>query len=203
MAKTELDEIRKKNISRRVFKLRREGKTWSDVADVVNDEFDEELSSVKVENLYDYYVALNEVILNTRDNERREAFKVNEIFDEEMKRMINAIKTKSMKHLKIADDLLVEAYEEKDTKAYFRNLPVAIQLFRSILDQINFLNNRLQKIEINQNNLILNEPQILNIVNKAWKQKERDEEFIIHPGTNTLVPNAKKNKKPKKSEAGV
>jgi len=183
-----LDEIRNLNIEKKVYRLRRQGLNWVTVASKVSKEFDKKISSKQVQDIYDKYVSRSEVQINSRRKGRVEAFDVNNEWQNETKKLIEEIKSKALKHLKIADELLISQYNEGNTKAYFNNLPVAISLFRSLLDQANFLGRRLEKIEINQNNLVLNETQILQIVNKAYTQKAKETGFKIHPGTGCLVP---------------
>ena len=183
----ELDDIRNLNIQKKIYRLRRKGLNWVLVASKVSEEFDNNLSSKQAQELYDKYISRSETIHSSRVNGRKEAFEVNETWSKEMKELIENIKGKALKHLAIADELLISQYDAGNTKAYFDNLPVAISLFRSLLDQANFLGRRLEKIEVNQTSFILNETQILQLVNKQMAQKEKEAGYSIHPGTGDLV----------------
>ena len=189
------EELRILKIQRRIWKLRREGKPWTEVSSKINYEFKQELKTTKVQELYDQYAALQTVIANTTKNGKKEAVKVSKEFSDEMKDLLESVKSKAQKHLDIADELLLDQYKAGNSRAYFKNLPVAISLFRAIIDQLNFLDKRLEKIQITQNNLVLNETQILQLVNKSFIQKEKETGMAIHPGTGQLIILEKKKKK--------
>lgn len=188
------EDHKKVKIQKRVYRLRKEGKTWNDVSVIVSKEFDSEVSSKKAQDLYDNHIAKAQVITQTLRESKREAVVVEREWNNEMKSLFEEIKKRALKHLEIADELLVSQYKDNNTKAYFKNLPAAISLMRSILDQINFLGKRLEKIEINQKSTILSETQMLQIVNKAWAQKEKETGMTIHPGTGQLIPLKKRKK---------
>jgi hypothetical protein len=181
------EEIRTLKIQRRIWKLRRQGTTWLVISERINEEFNILYKIPAVKDLYDSYAARENVIANTTKNGKKEAVKVTKEFSDEMKSMMESVRSKAQKHLDIADEMLIEQYEAGNSKAYFRNLPVAISLFRAVLDQINTLDKRLEKINITQNNLILNETQILQLVNKTFKQKEKETGLAIHPGSGQLI----------------
>ena len=189
---SELEEIKNFNIQKRIYKLRRQGLNWVLVASKISTEFKKEISSKQVQDHYDTYIAKSQVQINSRRKGRVEAYDVNGEWQKEMKELTETIKKKALKHLEIADELLISQYKLGDTKAYFNNLPVAISLFRSLLDQANSMSSRLEKIEINQTNLVLSETQILQIVTKAYTQKAKEHGFRIHPGRDTLIPIDKK-----------
>ena len=188
------EELKTLKMQRRIWKLRREGITWVNIGSKISKEFKQLYKIPKIQELYDSYAARESVIANTTKNGKKEAVRVQEEFNDEMKQMIESVKSKAQKHLDIADELLIEQYDAGNAKAYFRNLPVAISLFRSVLDQLNFLDKRLEKINITQNNLILNETQILQLVNKTYRQKEKETGMILHPGTGQLIVLNKKKK---------
>ena len=192
-------DIKLLDIQRKVFRLRhRDGKKWNEISEVINKRFNKEFTSKKVQNIYDDYVAKSSVITSTMKNSKHESLEANREWVSEMKKLLETIKEKALKHLEIADEILIYQYKEGNTNAYFKNLPVAISLFRSLLDQANFLGNRLEKIEVNQKNYILNETQILQVVNKAWDKKEIESGFVAHPGKlGQLVPISELKKKKK------
>ena len=90
---------------------------------------------------------------------------------------------------------MIEQYEQGASNAYFKNLPVAISLFRSVIDQVNAIGKRMEKIEVNQTNYILNETQILAIINKDIEKKQKEQGFEIHPGTGELINSDRKKRK--------
>lgn len=192
------EELRLLKIQRKIWRLRREGVAWTDISSKINNEFKQTFKTPKIQELYDQYAARETVIANTTKNGKKEAVKVSKEFNDEMKIMLESVKSKAQKHLDIADELLIEQYDAGNSKAYFRNLPVAISLFRAIIDQLNFLDKRLEKIQITQNNLVLNETQILQLVNKSFKQAENREGYFIHPGSGILTPVGGKKKKREK-----
>ena len=193
---SDLDNIREVKLEKKVYRLRhRDGKSWNEVAVKINKEFDKKFNSRRIQEIYDKYIYRSHVIKNTKQNAGREATRVNKAWMGEMKELLDIIKSKALKHLEIADKLLIEQYKEGNTNAYFKNLPVAISLFRSLLDQANSLGIRLEKIEINQKNFILNETQILQLVNQKMSQREKEQGYEVHPGTGLLVSIDKKKKK--------
>lgn len=181
------EEIRLLNLQKKIFRLRRQGISWVDIAQEINKDSKTPLKVPKVQDLYNSYKIKQSAIASSTKNGRAEAKIVNEQFNADMQELIDNLKIKTQKHLKIADELLVEAYEEGNTRAYFKNLPVAISLFRTVLDQLNFLGKQVESINITQNNLILSETDIMNIVNKTWKQKEKDTGMSVHPGTGEII----------------
>lgn len=188
-----LDEIRALKLERKVYRLRhRDGLAWTDVAKKVSKEFKKEINSKKTQEIYDMHVSRAKSVISVKREENRNATKVNDDWVKEMREIVQKIRSKALKHLEIADELLLNEYKQGNTKAYFNNLPVAIQLFRSLLDQANSLGRRLEKIEINQNNFILNETQILQLINKKMSQREHEAGYIIHPGTGQLLIKKKK-----------
>ena len=190
---SDLDEIRKFKLEKKVYRLRhRDGFSWDNVASKVSKEFNKNVSSKQAQDIYDKYISRSNVIINTKRDANKKAIEVNDEWMKEMKELLETIKKKALKHLEIADEILLEQYDEGNTKAYFNNLPVAISLFRSLLDQANFLGRRLEKIEINQQNFILNETQILQIVNKKMSQREREQGYVVHPGTGEIIVVKKK-----------
>lgn len=186
MAQT-LDEIRALNIEKKVWKLRRKGISWTEISKEINQEFNQEFKTTKIQEIYDTYAARQTAVASTTKNGKVEANKVAGEFNDEMKVMLESVRSKAQKHLDIADELLIDQYNAGNSKAYFRNLPVAISLFRAVLDQINVLDRRLEKISITQNNLILNETQIIQLVNKSFEQKEKETGMVVHPGTGQLI----------------
>lgn len=189
------EEFKTFKIQKKIWRLRRDGTSWVNISDRIKEEFNQVFKTTKIQELYDSYAAKEATVANTTKNGKKEAVKVTKEFNNEMKDMLENVKSKAQKHLEIADELLIEQYEAGNSNAYFKNLPVAISLFRSVLDQLAFLDKRLEKIQITQNNLILNETQILQLVNKAFTQKEKETGMILHPGTGQLIVLDKNKKK--------
>ena len=185
---SDLEEIRKLKLEKKVFRLRhRDALPWSEVASKVSKEFNKNISSKYVQEVYDRHISRSRVILDTKSEANKAALEANKDWVDEMKELLEKIKTKTLRHLEIADEILIEQYDSGDTKAYFHNLPVAISLFRSLLDQAGFLGKRLEKIEITQKNFILNETQVLQIINKKMSQREREQGYKVHTGTGEII----------------
>ena len=191
---SDLEDIRNNKIETKVYRLRhRDALTWNDVAAKISNEFDMNMTIKKVKYLYDKHISKGTIVQSRKENDSRHSDSINEEWKEEMKDLVNTIKEKALKHLEIADKLLIEQADEGNTNSYFRNLPAAIAIWRNILDQINTISRRQEKIEINQKNYILNETQILQIVNQAYSKKAKESGFFIHPGRNRLEPIPEKN----------
>jgi len=185
---SDLKEIRDNTVEKKIYRLRhREGLAWTDVADKVNKEFDLTINSGRVQELYDKHISKATIIKSRKENEQRDSDKVNEEWNKEMMDLVNKIREKALKHLEIADKLLIEQVDNGMTNAYFKNLPTAIAVWRNILDQVNLISRRQEKIELTQKNYILNETQILQIVNNAHQKKAKETGLFIHPGTQKMT----------------
>ena len=183
----DLKEIESGKIEKKVYRLRhRDGLDWHDISSKVNEEFKKAVNSTQVEEIYDNHVARALVINNTNKNRVKEATKVTESWVKEVKQIIKKIKTVSLAHYDIANKKLLELAKEDNPDKYFDNLPAMVSVSRSLLDQAKFLGDKISKVEITQNKLVLNETQILQIVNNAYAQKEKDTGYFIHPGRNRL-----------------
>lgn len=182
-----INKYKNTKIPQRIFRLKSGGDNFTIISQKISKEFSDDINRFQISELYDFYAAKSNVIANTVRESKREALQVNKEWNNEIEELVQLIRTKSTKHLEIADELLINAYDDGNNKEYFKNLPVAISLFRSLLDQINSLDNRFKKIELTQNNLILNETQIMQIVDKTFMKKQKETGNFIHPGTQDIV----------------
>lgn len=192
---TDIEKVRLEKIQRKIFLLRRQGKTWEEIRDIINTKFETDYNSSKIQEYYDIYGTQAQVLANTMSDKNKAVVEANTQWTGEMKDLFEQIKTRALKHLETADKLLDSTADEGLEKKYFDRLPVLISLMRGILDQIKFLDDRLKKIEINQNKLVLNEMQIFQTVNKAFSQKEKETGYLIHPGTGKMISLDRKKKK--------
>ena len=87
---------------------------------------------------------------------------------------------------------MVESYDSGNRAAFFKDLPAFNNLLRSLQKQVELLKDTQSKIIINQKNVILNDTQIFQSVNKVWREKERQMGQKIHPGTNQIISLHKK-----------
>lgn len=191
----DLKEINEMKIEKKVYRLRhRHSYEWGNIVSAIKKEFDKEYTTTQIEAIFDKHIARPKVIGNIHREKNREIAQVQSAQAEEIKEIIKKIKTISMAHVEIANKKLLMYADMEDDKKYFDNLPVMISVCRSLLDQANFLGNKLTKIEITQNKLVLNETQIMQIVNDAYKQKERETGKRIHPGTGLLIDLSEKDR---------
>lgn len=103
---------------------------------------------------------------------------------EEVKRIL-------VKHIRIADNKLVEQSNDGLTNAYFRNLPALMGICRTTIDQINLISKRNENLEKMQMQMQRDDmddyTKIMKMVNKAHDKKAKEQGYIIHPGTGELV----------------
>jgi len=184
----DLKDIEATKIEKKVYRLRhRHGFEWSKIGERVKEEFSKDFTSKQIEDIYDKHAARPKVIGNVHREKNREIAQVQTAQIKEVEQIINKIRNISFAHVDIANKKLLAHAEDEESNKYFDNLPVMISVCRSLLDQAKFLGDRLAKIEIVQNKLVLNETQILQIVNDAYAQKARETGLRIHPGTGQFV----------------
>ena len=102
--------------------------------------------------------------------------------------------SKLMKQMgKVFDEMI----NEGNLIGQVKMVPTLLAICREILNQISVIKLQQEKIVVNQKNVVLNEMQVLQIVNKQFKQKEEETGYAIHPGTGELI-NLKGKKKKKR-----
>lgn len=183
----DLEQIRELNLQREIYRLRKEGLNWRDIAFEVSEEFNKKISHKKVQELYEGYLARNEVILSSRREELEEAKEVANESEKEMIKLINEIRAKAKDHLELSDELLMGQYNNNEVRAYFKNLPVAIRLWKGILEQIETISKRQERVKANKNDYTLDEFQIMQMVNRAYDQKIKETGLRMHPGTQEWI----------------
>jgi len=194
--KQNLEEIRNLNIQKKISRLRVYGNSFEEITKIINKEFDKNYTSMQIKKLLDKYVAQSNVITNKMKSLKQEATSVRRGWEKEIDEMIELLNDRIKKYLSMADKFLDEAFTSGNRRAFFNDLPAFNKLLKSLQDQIRLLRETQNKIQVNQQNLVLNKTQILQVVNQRLKQKEEETGMQIHPGTGELIPikNFKKKK---------
>lgn len=181
-------------IEKRVYQIRKKGVNWNEVSMKVSDEFKKKISLEECKNFYNTHIARAEVISRTLADDRKDALKVKFDWEERMNQKLIEIDKWVSKLMKQMGTVFDKAVEEENYTAQVKLVPTLLAICREILTQISVIKKQQEKIVVNQKNVILNEMQVLQVVNKEFKRKET-EGLRIHPGTGQIIVSNKKKKR--------
>ena len=155
----------------RIFKLRNEGSGFNNIAKIISEEFNVNVTHPTAKNLYYEYAAKQKVKSETtpgEDGKANEWDKMLKIKFERIERITNGLLD------------AVETIKDKlSPEMYLKYAPTIIAILRESLSQLAFIRNEQEQIVVKQQNLIYSPLQIMQQINQLDKQK--DKEFIIVP----------------------
>lgn len=187
-------------IEKKVYQIRKRGISWDEVSLKVSDAFDKKVSLEECKNFYNKHIARAEVITRTLADEKKAAIKVSIDWNKRMEEKLVEIDKWVSKLMKQMGKVFDEMINEGNLIGQVKMVPTLLAICREILNQISVIKLQQEKIVVNQKNVILNEMQVLQIVNKQFKQKEEETGYAIHPGTGLLYSKSGKRKKKRKEE---
>jgi hypothetical protein len=194
----EFKDKRDFEIEKRVYQIRKRGKSWEEVSMKVSDEFDKKVTTEECKNFYNTHIARAEVISRTLADDRKAALKVKFNWEERMDEKLAEIDKWVHKLMNRMGEIFDKALDEENYLLQVKMVPTLLAICREILNQISVMKKQQEKIVLNQKNVILNEMQVLQLVNKEFKRKETESGVTIHPGTGRLIDLNKMEKKGKK-----
>ena len=172
-------ELRTPEILKRIFDLRNDRAGFNNIAKIISDEFNVNLTHPTAKNLYYEYAA-------NQKTKKESGEKVDDEWDAKLKEKFDRIE-------RITNSLLdaVETIKDKMTpELYLKHAPTIIAILRESLNQLAFIRREQQEITIKQQNVIYSPLQLMQQINQVIASKEKKEvkEIII-------VPNKQKEKK--------
>ena len=160
--------MRKPEILKKIFELRNENAGFNNIAKIVSDEFNVNITHPTAKNLYYEYAAKQKVKKETGKE-----------IDDDFEKMLNI---KFQRIEKITNSLLdaVETIKKDLTpELYLKHAPTIIAILRESLNQLAFIRNEQQQITIKQQNLIYSPLQVMNQINQIEKEKQKEQVYVI------------------------
>jgi hypothetical protein len=185
-------------IEKKVYFLRKKGTRWEEISSKVSNYFDKKISLEECKNFYNKHIARAEVISRTLADDRKAAIKVKMDWDSRMEEKLIEIDKWVSKLINQMGKVFDEMVEEGNIGGQVKLVPTLLAICREILAQISIIKEQQKKIVVNQKNVVLNEMQVLQLVNKEFKRKEEETGYAIHPGTGLLYSKSGKRVKKKK-----
>ena len=199
----DIKDLKDFEIEKKVYQIRKRGISWEEISLKISDEFNKKVSLEECKNFYNKHIARAEVITRTLADDKKAAIKVSVDWNKRMEEKLVEIDkwvSKLMKQMgKVFDDMI----NEGNLIGQVKMVPTLLAICREILNQISVIKLQQEKIVVNQKNVVLNEMQVLQIVNKQFKQKETELGYKIHPGLGTFIPLNKKKRKKKIEEEEI
>jgi len=185
-------------IEKKVYFLRKKGTRWEEISSKVSNYFDKKISLEECKNFYNKHIARAEVISRTLADDRKAAIKVKMDWDSRMEEKLIEIDKWVSKLINQMGKVFDEMVEEGNIGGQVKLVPTLLAICREILAQISIIKEQQKKIVVNQKNVVLNEMQVLQLVNKEFKRKEEETGYAIHPGKGLLYSKSGKRVKKKK-----
>jgi hypothetical protein len=185
-------------IEKKVYFLRKKGTRWEEISSKVSNYFDKKISLEECKNFYNKHIARAGVISRTLADDRKAAIKVKMDWDSRMEEKLIEIDKWVSKLINQMGKVFDEMVEEGNIGGQVKLVPTLLAICREILAQISIIKEQQKKIVVNQKNVVLNEMQVLQLVNKEFKRKEEETGYAIHPGTGLLYSKSGKRVKKKK-----
>ena len=183
-------------IEKKVYFLRKKGTNWEEISLKVSDGFDKKITLEDCKNFYNTHIARAEVISRTRADDKKAASNVMIDWNKRMEEKLTEIDKWVSKLMERMGSIFDKAIDDDNAVLQVKMVPTLLAICREILNQISVIKAQQEKIVVNQKNVILNEMQVLQVVNKEFKRKEQETGYSIHPGTGVLYAiNGKKKKK--------
>ena len=157
-------ELRAPEILKRIFDLRNQQMGFNNIAKIISEEFNVNVTHPTAKNLYYEYAAKQKVKAETTPEDKTgEWDKMLKIKFERIERITNGLLD------------AVETIKSKLTpEMYLKYAPTIIAILRESLSQLAFIRNEQEQIVIKQQNLIYSPLQIMQQLNQIDKQKEKE-----------------------------
>ena len=181
-------------IEKKVYFLRKKGTNWDEISLKVSDGFDKKITLEDCKNFYNTHIARAEVISRTRADDKKAASNVMIDWNKRMEEKLTEIDKWVSKLMERMGSIFDKAIDDDNAVLQVKMVPTLLAICREILNQISVIKAQQEKIVVNQKNVILNEMQVLQVVNKEFKRKEEELGYKIHPGLGTFIPLEKKKK---------
>jgi len=166
-------ELRNPELLKRIYQLRNENSGFNNIAKIVSNEFNVDITHPTAKNLYYEYAATQNVKKQTGE-------KVDADFEK-------LLSDKFMRIEKITSSLLdaVETIKKDLTpELYLKHAPTIIAILRESLNQLSFIRNEQKEIIVKQENLIYSPIQVLQEINRIEEQK-KDQVYVVGESVNS------------------
>ena len=163
-------ELRTPEILKRIFDLRNDRAGFNNIAKIISDEFNVNLTHPTAKNLYYEYAA-------SQKTKKESGEKVDDEWDKVLKEKFERIE-------RITSSLLdaVDLIKDKLTpELYLKYAPTIISILRESLNQLSFIRNEQEQITVKQQNLIYSPLQLMQQINQVIDSKEKKKEIVSEP----------------------
>jgi len=167
-------DLRNPDVLKRIFDLRNSGKGFNNIAKLVKEEFELDVTPPTVKNLYYEFVALQKVKTAVGETPQVD-------LDKHLLEKFNRIE-------RITSSLLeaTETLKDKLTpELYLKHAPVIVSILREALNQLNFIRQEQAQITFKQQNLIYSPMQIIQEITRIEESKTRQPKVINEILSNT------------------
>ena len=168
-------ELRNPELLKRIYQLRNENCGFNNIAKIISDEFNIDITHPTAKNLYYEYAATQNVKKQT-----------GEIVDTDFEKILN---DKFMRIEKITSSLLdaVETIKKDLTpELYLKHAPTIIAILRESLNQLAFIRTEQQQIIVKQQNLVYSPIKIMNELNRIEEQK-KEKVYVVGNSTEEVT----------------